>query len=62
MHISVDDRDIVNIAKAWNVLKDIFTDEKLNMKVVRPHSNFYKDDSQYGKQVTMYVYMSILKE
>jgi hypothetical protein len=62
MHISVDDRDIANIAKAWNLLKDIFIDEKLIVKVVRPHSNFYKDDSQHGKQVTMYVYMSMPKE
>ncbi|HVY53223.1 MAG TPA: hypothetical protein VHA13_01750 [Gammaproteobacteria bacterium] len=53
-HISVDDSDIENLARAWDAIKDIFIDEKLVTKVVIPNAGFYKDPVQFGKQITIY--------
>jgi hypothetical protein len=62
MHISIDDKDMTNLARAWNLLKDIFIEEKLTVKVVYPNSKFYEDERQHGKQVTMYCFMSMSKK
>lgn len=53
-HISINDEDKINLAKAWNTVKDIFIDEQLIVKVVVPNADLYKDKLQCGKQVTIY--------
>jgi hypothetical protein len=57
-HIAIDDSDKTNLANAWNVVKDIFIEEKLLTKVVNPSANFFKDESQCGKQITIYCFVS----
>jgi hypothetical protein len=57
-HISIDDSDKENLAKAWNLVKDILIDEQLVAKVVLPHADFYKDPDQCGKQITIYCHMT----
>lgn len=61
-HISIDDSDKENLAKAWDLVKDVIIDEKLVSKVVVPDANFYNDPVQCGKQITIYCHMTPAKD
>jgi hypothetical protein len=55
-HLAIDDKDKSNLSRAWNILKNIFIEEKLHVKVVQPKADFFKDPYQFGKQITIYCY------
>lgn len=55
IHIAIDDRNNINIARAWNlVIKNIVLRYRLMSKVIKSNVIFYGHESQSGKQVTIY--------
>lgn len=58
VHISINDSDKKNLAKAWDVVEEILIEEKLQAKIVMPDADFYKDSQQCGKQITIYCHMT----
>ena len=57
LHIAVDDTDPENLAKAWNIVKNIFIEYRIaQAKIIKSGISFAEDITQYGKQITIYYF------
>lgn len=59
LHIAIDDVIPGNVARAWNIIKDILIEERISTsKVIKPGESFVDDVTQCGKQITIYQFFN----
>ena len=61
LHIAIDDqnRRDGNVDRAWDLVKSVLIDYRIgDSKVIKSGISFHGDETQCGKQITIYVYIS----
>lgn len=55
LHVAIDDRNLENLSRAWNLIVDILIEQRIcESKIIKREVSFWNNASQCGKQITIY--------